>query len=114
MAALSASTFGYLAYSFSKSSLPNDSFRVQLYLSAAVAVFYIVPYTMLMMSAVNNKLSAKVDDSSGSNVTEKVTEAGLAKGETIKELLDSWALHNAVRGLFPLTGAVLGLWATLA
>ncbi|MCJ1246875.1 hypothetical protein MMC30_004084 [Trapelia coarctata] len=117
MAALTASSFSYLAYSFSKSTLPTDTFRSQLYASAAVAIFCIIPYTLLVMersNAVNSKLIAKLEDSRGSDVTEKVTEASLPKGETINELLDSWASHNAVRGLFSLTAVALGLWATLA
>ena len=117
MAALTASTFGYLAYAFSKSSLPMDVFRSRIYASAAITVLGIIPYTLLVMlgpAAVNDKLIAKVEISSGFDVTEKDTEAGLPKGETTKEFLGNWAIHNAVRGLFPLTAAVLGMWATLA
>lgn len=116
-ALLTASSFGYLAYSFSKSSLPTDSFRSQLYVSAAVAILCIVPYTLLVMegeTAVNGKLIAKLEGPNGFSVTEKITEAGSPKGETVNELLDSWAFHNAVRGLFSLAAAGLGLWATLA
>ena len=49
----------------------------------------------------------------GLDVSEKATEVGLAKGESAKELIDWWATLNVGRGLFPLVGAVLGLWATL-
>lgn len=50
----------------------------------------------------------------GMDVGEKATEVGLAKGESTKELVDRWGILNLGRGLFPLVGAVLGLWATLA
>ena len=65
-------------------------------------------------NAVNGKLIAKLDPSGGLDVTGKVPEAGVPKGETVRELLDSWASYNAVRALFPLTAAVLGLWAAVA
>lgn len=95
-----------------------DVFRSRIYASAAaITISGIIPYTLLVMkgpNAVNDKLIAKVENSSGFDVTEKATEAGLPKGETTKELLGNWAIHNAVRGLFPLTAAVLGMWATLA
>lgn len=103
MAALTASTFGYLAYAFSKSSFPIDVFRSRIYASAAITILGIIPYTLLVMkgpTAVNDKLIAKVENLSGFDVIEKVTEAGLSKGETTKELLSNWATHNAVRGLF--------------
>ena len=66
------------------------------------------------MMPTNRKLLKKHDEMKGLDVGEKATEAGLAKGESTKELVDKWGLLNVGRGLFPLLGAVLGLWTTLA
>ena len=62
----------------------------------------------------NRKLHIKHGEMKGLDVGEKATEVGLAKGESTKELVDKWGVLNVGRGLFPLLGAVLGLWTTLA
>ena len=74
----------------------------------------IVPFTLLVMSNVNGKLDAAAEESKSLKITEQLSEVKGARGESTKELVDWWATLNFVRGLFPLTGAVLGLWATLA
>ena len=85
-----------------------------MYGLSALATFGIWPYTILGMMPTNRKLHKKHDEMKGLDVGEKATEVGLAKGESTKELVDKWGVLNVGRGLFPLLGAVLGLWTTLA
>ena len=79
-----------------------------------MAPLVIFPYTIFGMMSTNQKLLKKHDEMKGLDVGEKATEVGLAKGESTKELIDRWGMLNLGRGMFPLVGAVLGLWATLA
>lgn len=65
------------------------------------------------MMPTNRKLFKKYDEMKGLSVNEKATEVGLAKGESTKELVNWWGTLNVGRGLLPLVGAVMGLWATL-
>lgn len=85
-----------------------------MYGLSALSTFAIWPYTIFGMMSTNRKLLKKHDEMKGLDVGEKATEVGLAKGESTKELVDRWATLNVGRGLLPLVGAVLGLWATLA
>jgi hypothetical protein len=72
-----------------------------------------MPYTLLVMGKTNAKLMDKAKELSGLGVGEEDVEAGMAKGESVKELVDWWATLNAGRGLLPLFGAVVGLWSAL-
>ena len=85
-----------------------------MYGLSAVAPLVIFPYTIFGMKSTNRKLFKKHDEMQGLDVGEKAKEVGLAKGESTKELIDRWGMLNLGRGMFPLLGAVLGLWATLA
>ena len=107
MAALSSLSFAVLAYS--SHVLPTrSSYPIRgLYTSAALSTLSMVPFTLSMMRSVNDKLMAKAADA------EKGSEDIFAEGESSKELIDWWATLNFMRGLFPLTGTVLGIWATL-
>lgn len=112
MTALIASTFGHLDYRFNRRSLPIDAFRSQMYASAAVTVFVIVSYTVFVMKGpitVNKKPIAKVENIGVFDVAEKVTDASLPKGESVRELLHSWGNHPTVKGLFPLIAVVLDI-----
>ena len=84
-----------------------------MYALSAVLVVAIVPYTAIGMKPTNKKLKKKLEEMKGLDISEKATEIGLAKGESAKELLDWWATLNLGRGVFPLVGAVLGMWTTL-
>ena len=84
-----------------------------MYALSALFTLAIVPYTVLAMQPTNKKLGRKLEEMKGLDIGEKATEIGLAKGESAKELLDWWATLNLGRGLFPLVGSILGLWATL-
>ena len=88
--------------------------KAELYGLSALTTFAIWPYTIFLMMSTNRKLFKKYDEMKGLDVGEKATEVGLTKGESTKELVDRWGMLNLGRGIFPLVGAVLGLWATLA
>ena len=87
--------------------------KAEIYAISALFALSIAPYTIMFMLPTNKKLQRKLEEMKGLDVGEKATEVGLAKGESTKELLDWWATLNFGRGLLPLVGAVLGLWATL-
>ena len=84
-----------------------------MYAVSAICTFGIWPYTIFGMMPTNKKLFKKYDDMKGLGITEKATEVGLAKGESTKELVQRWGMLNIGRGMFPLVGAILGLWSTL-
>lgn len=104
-------SYGYLSYSL-YGTLNHP--KAEMYGLSVLAVFAIFPYTVFGMMSTNQKLFKKHDEMKGLDVGEKAMEVGLAKGESAKELVDRWGILNVGRGVFPLVGAVLGLWATLA
>ena len=111
IAIVSAISYGYLSYKL-YGGLNHP--KAEMYGLSALVSFGVVPYTMLVMLSTNQKLFKKHDEMKAMDVGEKATEVGLAKGESTKELVDRWGMMNVGRGMFPLVGAVLGLWATLA
>ena len=84
-----------------------------MYALSALFTLAIMPYTVISMLPTNKKLKKKLEEMKGLDISEKATEIGLAKGESAKELLDWWATLNFGRGIFPLVGALLGMWTTL-
>ena len=66
------------------------------------------------MMPTNRKLFKKHDEVKNLDMSDKFKELGSANGESTKELVDKWGMLNLGRGAFPLVGAVLGLWTTLA
>ena len=111
IALVSIISYTYLSYSL-YGTLNHP--KAEIYGLSALSTFAIWPYTIFGMMSTNRKLFKKHDEMKGLDVGEKATEVGLAKGESTKELVDRWAMLNVGRGLLPLVGAVLGLWATLA
>jgi len=87
--------------------------KAEMYALSAICALGIAPYTTFIMMPTNRKLFTKYDEMKGLSVQEKATDVGLARGESTKERVDRWGALNLVRGMFPLVGAVLGLWATL-
>lgn len=111
LACTSALSFGYLAYRW-YGTLKQP--KAELSGLSAFLTVLIVPYTLIFMKKVNNKLGRKAEESKGLSLDDRTVEVGLPKGESSKELLDSWATHNFVRGLFPLAGSLLGLWTAIS
>ena len=110
MYTVSAISWGYLAYHFYQRE-PKSS-RWQLYALAGVSSLIILPYTIFLMGSTNNKLLARAAEAGLLEAKEKVTEVGLPKGESTKELVDLWSRMNAFRGLIALGGTVFGALAT--
>ncbi|KAI5243213.1 DUF1772-domain-containing protein [Aureobasidium subglaciale] len=105
LALVSGAIFGYLAY-----REPTDSSSFNLYTAAAILVPSIVPYTVFVMSAVNNKLQDKATSLANASLTDVEVEAG-AEGETAHQLLEKWATLNLGRSLLPLIGTLAAGWA---
>ena len=114
VAIVSSASFSYLAIKLYNAPLSVNHPRGELYTLAAVMTVSILPYTLLVMKNVNAKLLAKAEEMESLDAKDKVTEVGLPQGETAKELLDWWGVLNLGRAVFPLLGAVLGIWASLA
>nr|ADN06238.1 hypothetical protein [Passalora arachidicola] len=90
--------YSYAAY---QRSLRGQAWK-PFALSAAVTVA-MIPFTWVFMAGVNNALFRAVA------VTE---EGGQGDWKEAEGLVRSWGAWNAVRALFPLSGAVLGLLGT--
>ncbi|EME39098.1 anthrone oxidase-like protein [Dothistroma septosporum NZE10] len=90
--------YSYAAYQRSQRGAAWKPFAV----SAAVTVA-MIPFTWVFMANVNNSLFRAVA------VTEK---GGEGNWNEAQGLVRSWGAWNAVRALFPLSGAVLGLLST--
>lgn len=115
----SGAIFGYLAYRcefLSRSThIPTarepkiidfltatpDSTPRALYTAAAVLLPSIVPYTILLLKPINDKLTAMANIS---DMSERL--------ETAHALVDKWGTLNLIRSLLPLAGAVLAALAT--
>ncbi|KAK0509279.1 hypothetical protein JMJ35_008650 [Cladonia borealis] len=110
ISALSALSYAFLSYRL-YGTLNHP--KAEMYALSALLTVAIVPYTAIGMQPTNKKLKKKLEEMKGLDIGEKATEIGLAKGESAKELLDWWATLNFGRGIFPLVGAILGMWATL-
>lgn len=91
------------------------------YVVASVATMGIVPFTLIAMRRVNNKLAAHAtrDDKAVAEGREamKMSEAELARREREDDealgLLRRWESLNFLRGIFPLVGAGVAVYAAL-
>lgn len=109
LAIASTLSFAWLSYSL---SFTLNHHKAEIYALAALATGSIVPFTIIFMTSVNGKLYRKVQDSKHLSRTEEMNESKDKKGEKSQELLDRWAIMNFTRGLLPLTGASLGIYAS--
>ncbi|CAN8101324.1 unnamed protein product [Discula destructiva] len=85
--------YGYLAYD------QGSGGRWGRFAGAAALTLAIVPFTLMFMAPTNQKL---FDVAAGT--------AGVVKEGSVEELLVRWKGLNLVRSLWPLAGAVVGLW----
>lgn len=123
--ASSALAFTYLAYAQRSRA---DKFPPRLYLAAAAMSLAIVPYTLGVMMPTNKRLQgrAKRDIKAGyeseqaaegkegpPDVSEEEIIQREKEDEEIPGLMVKWAWLNAIRGAFPLMGAVIGVTAAL-
>ncbi|EAW25722.1 anthrone oxygenase encC [Aspergillus fischeri NRRL 181] len=110
IAACTSTAFAYLAW------CASDRTPRLLYGTAASLVMGIVPYTLLFMGPTNCQLLKRA----AAEGEEKVT--GATRGNdmvnapsevTTEELLSHWKFLAGIRGLLPLAGGILGLFASL-
>ncbi|EKV19026.1 hypothetical protein PDIG_05230 [Penicillium digitatum PHI26] len=106
IAAITAAAFFYLAWSVrsGRSLVRGASNLPTLYGSAAVLTLSIVPYTIVAMSKTNAALLTKATGNS------KVAEKASAD---VDELVQNWISLNTIRGLLPLVGGLVGIFAAL-
>ncbi|KAF2404167.1 DUF1772-domain-containing protein [Trichodelitschia bisporula] len=103
---VSAAALGYVAWSVRSGTelaklVPRNA--SPLYAASAVLIMAIAPYTVVFMTATNDRLHAHAA------ATEKTTAAE----KNIEELLKKWDSLNLIRGLLPLAAAALGMIAVL-
>ncbi|SLM35291.1 Protein of unknown function DUF1772 [Lasallia pustulata] len=113
-AVVSFAAYSYLAVKLYDAPLSVNHPKGELYALAALMTISVMPYTLLAMKNVNAKLMAKAKDMESLEVKEEVTEVGLPKGESAKDLVRWWGILNFGRGVLPLVGALLGAWASFA
>ncbi|KAM6492428.1 protein of unknown function (DUF1772) domain containing protein [Amanita muscaria] len=111
LAASSALAYTYLAYALKHSKIS------QTYLAAAVVTMSIAPYTLAVMLPTNKRLMERAarKDVTPKQQGEQEENAQQREHEDreIPDLMVKWAWMNAIRGLFPLVGAVIGASAAL-
>ncbi|KAL5333729.1 hypothetical protein BJX70DRAFT_380150 [Aspergillus crustosus] len=105
IAVITAAAFSYLAWSVDKrvgvaALAPRNA--VALYSVAAALTVGIVPWTLAAMKGTNGRLLEKAGS---------VWIVDEERSEEVKGLLGRWTVLNAIRGLFPLVGAVVGVYA---
>ncbi|KAG6367966.1 hypothetical protein INS49_002166 [Diaporthe citri] len=94
VAAVSLLGYGYLMYDRSRQSRGWGK-----YVGAAALTVGIVPFTVFFMDATNQALLGVAAGT-----------AGHLSAEAVRDLLVKWRVLNLVRSLFPLAGALLGLY----
>ncbi|KAL4860588.1 hypothetical protein BDV12DRAFT_204887 [Aspergillus spectabilis] len=107
IAAITATAFMYLAYSMhsEKSAVLNalaPKNALYLYSTAAALTVGIVPWTIIAMAKTNNALHERAKD---------IFLLSEKTGDEVKELLARWKVLNAIRGVLPLMGGLVGFLA---
>lgn len=95
MALVSLAGYAYLAY-----DRRSQGQSYAGYIVAAVLSLGIMPYTIVFMSPTNNALLGVAG-----GATQTLGESA------VRELVSKWKDLNLVRSVFPLVGAVIGLWS---
>lgn len=108
---ISTSSFGFLSYKLVKTL---NQTKGEVYALAALTTVSIVPYTLVAMGSTNKSLLSKAAEADAQQTD---TEDGISKEESeneesAKELVARWRLLNFVRGVLPLVGTSLGIYAT--
>ncbi|KAF2834515.1 hypothetical protein M501DRAFT_1046966 [Patellaria atrata CBS 101060] len=113
---VSSALFGYLGYH--KCKLPAwlgwTCLHPRLFITAAVFVFSIIPYSILTVEPVDHKLENKAETLSTASLTDNSTEAGIHYQDTVKGLLDRFATMNLGRAAIAFAAAAMGTWGAIA
>lgn len=117
--------FVYLSYRHYHATLPSLHDKWTGYAVAGLSTIAIVPYTLVVMADVNGKLHALANRARSVSATTKRPAPGEGEAEgadepalaineaNAKQLLDHWGMLNLGRSVFPLVGAVVGVWAAM-
>lgn len=117
IAASSSAAYGYLSWAL----WDKEHHKACSYMIAGLVTVSIVPYTVVLMQTINNKLNAHAtrDDAAMAEGREamKMSEQELARRERedmeVPGLLRKWSCLNMIRGTMPLVGALVGAYATV-
>lgn len=104
MPAVAVSVAGLYAYAALRYRAANNK-QWLVYAMAGATTITIVPFTLLIMNSTNNTLFRLHDLAVASPETEDLG--------TAHELLVKWAWLHLCRSVFPLAGAILGLFGVL-
>jgi DMSO reductase anchor subunit len=72
-----------------------------------------VPFTLLFIAPVNNKLIEKKNLMRSASLTDKKVEADVAESETTHALIDKWATLNLARAVLIGAGALCAVIAAV-
>ena len=130
LAGFALANFLYLSYRHYNTALPSLRAKWPHYLVAGLSALAIIPYTLVAMRSVNEKLighsneagfavtaasSTTADDKEDEDTAAtdaQTTASNVSINEaSAKQLVDSWGMLNLGRSVFPLLGAAVGLWA---
>ncbi|TKA71749.1 hypothetical protein B0A49_08161 [Cryomyces minteri] len=107
--AFSALVFGYLAY-----REPTETSTFKLYTAAAVLMPSVIPYTLLLVKPINDKLLKKAETLATVSITDDAaSETGVSKDETVHGLVDRWGTLNLGRALLAAAGCLCATWAAI-
>ncbi|MCJ1371142.1 hypothetical protein MMC20_002357 [Loxospora ochrophaea] len=113
IAATSSLLLGYVAYATYDLRASIIGQKAGLYALAAFSTICIAPFTILVMEGTNNQLQTKASEAKKVNKGDETSDIELVGGESVGELLGRWSVLNAFRGILPLIGSILALWASL-
>jgi hypothetical protein len=78
----------------------------KLNLAATIVLPCIVPFTLVFIAPLNDRLTQKMHEMEGASLEDLAVEKGVQEGETTHALIDKWATLNVVRAVFIAIGAV--------
>jgi hypothetical protein len=84
----------------------RESTAFKLNLAASILLPCIVPFTVLFIAPINDKLIAKMHDMESASLEDMAIEKGVAEAETTHALIDKWATLNVARAVFIAAGAL--------
>ncbi|KAL5322615.1 hypothetical protein ACEPPN_010588 [Leptodophora sp. 'Broadleaf-Isolate-01'] len=109
ISAMIASSFAFLAFKARTAGGPRSI--LALYGLAALLTVGIAPFTVLVMRGTNERLIS-LSEGTGRGIGKVGSEQ--EQEEEVRGLLERWGRLNGVRGLLPLFGGVVGVFAVLA
>ncbi|KAF2092071.1 hypothetical protein K490DRAFT_32435 [Saccharata proteae CBS 121410] len=91
---------------------PISSSAFKLYTAAAVLLPSCIPYTLLVMKPIQDKLCARADSLTA--LEDEAAEAGIAQEDTVHGMVDKWATLNLGRTVINGVAALCVAWATIS